>query len=142
MRDKKLLPDLLAFLKNHELHEGHGRLRLFLIKRIQLEIKADPDELGKLCATFIHLFDSPQSDCQPTKPWEALAGKVRQALSKPKEIIPIEDPILSASSKLLLEAPQKEEDESGFLYPFNNEDDRDLVLKMFFDRQAAKNNKP
>lgn len=87
MRDKKLLTDVLLFLKAQDTRHPLGRVTKDLVERIDDEMKADPDEPLRLLNTFIYLYDNPQSDCQPSKAWETLASKVRFAIKKRREAI-------------------------------------------------------
>lgn len=101
MRDKKLLKDVLLYLKSQNQELTFGRLRKSLIRRLNAEIYLDPDEMTRLCGTFIHLFENPRSDCQPSRAWELLADKMRVALSKSKKVEKETDPVASASVEIL-----------------------------------------
>lgn len=96
-----LLHDMLLFLDHVEIPEGFSRLKKDLLNRLDKEMSLGDNELRKLCNTFVYLFDSPKSDCQPSKPWQLLIDKVRVALKKYKPQEMIEDPFAFALLEVL-----------------------------------------
>lgn len=82
-----MLKDLLFYMKESESPSGFGRIRKNLIARLQKEIELDPQELEKLCATTVRVFDDPKSDCQPSAPWQILVDKMKVAISKRTQIV-------------------------------------------------------
>lgn len=89
MRDKKLLNDLLLYLKVEDQKQTFGRLfrpiRRNLIKRLDSEIKFDPAEMAKMCSTFLYLFSREDVQCEPRRVWVALADKIKDLLQRINE---------------------------------------------------------
>lgn len=128
MKDRSLLNEILLYLEKEEHHVAVGRLRKNLIKRLHKEIGADPTELGRLCSTFIVLFDDPKSDCQPSRSWHLLADKIRAAMNKAKNFQKEVDPLATAALDVLQDPPKKTQE---FPRPFEDKEGIDEKYEEF-----------
>lgn len=108
VRDKKLLEELLMYLKVQDQRSPFGRVIRRFITRISDEIAADPNEMARLCSTLLYLYDSPSTDCQPSKAWEKLVSKVRFALAKKRHVPEEEDPMVAACISIFPDTPEQD----------------------------------